>query len=159
VNEEKGWSALKVSGAMEVPEVRNPRRFEMNIAVEEEAQDQAGIQVLQDKPKVRRPPRKPDGLTQEEKLKAERVQERLRQEASAWRLINGGTGINRTREFPDVRVAMSYVSYVSVLASCMRLPVTVLLNGSRAVISLQGRRKGKRRGVTDAMVDIAAAIG
>ena len=125
----------------------------------EEAQDQTGIQTLADDPQVRRPPRKPDGLTQEEKLKAERVQERLRQEASSWRLINSSTGINRTREFPDIRAAMAYVSYVSVLASCLRLPVSVLLTGSRAVISLQGRRKGKRRGVTDAMVDFAAAIG
>ena len=125
----------------------------------EEAQDQTGIQLVEDKPEVRRPPRKPDALTQEEKLKAERVQERLRQEAPAWRLINSSTGINRAREFPDVRAAMACVSYVSVLASCQRLPVSVLLTGSRAVISLQGRCKGKHRGVTDAMVDFAAAIG
>lgn len=125
---------------------------------EEEAQDQAGIQLPEDGLKIRRP-RKPEALTQEEKLKAERVQERLRQEAPAWRLINSDTGINRAREFPDVRVAMAYVSYVSVLASCQRLPVSVLLTGNRAVVSLQGRRKGKRRGVTESMVDFAAAIG
>lgn len=124
----------------------------------EEAQDQAGIQTLEDDLRIRRP-RKPEALTQEEKLKAERVQERLRQEAPAWRLINSGTGINRAREFPDVRAAMAYVSYVSMLASCLRLPVSVLLTGARAVISLQGRRKGKRRGVTESMVDFAAAIG
>ena len=132
----------------------------MNSQVEEaQEQDQAGIQTLVGGPEVRRPPRKPDALTLEEKLKAERVQERLRQEASSWRLINSGTGINRTREFPDIRVAMAYVSYVSVLATCLRLPVSVLLTGTRAVISLQGRRKGKLRGVTESMVDFAAAIG
>lgn len=125
----------------------------------EEKQDQAGIEALVGEPQIRRPPRKPDALTAEEKLKAERVQERLRQEAPSWRLINGGSGINRTRELPDVRVAMAYVSYVSVLASCLRLPVSVLLTGTRAVISLQGRRKGKLRGVTESMVDFAAAIG
>ena len=124
----------------------------------EEAQDQNGIQLPEDDLRMRRP-RKPEALTQEEKLKAERVQERLRQEAPAWRLINSGTGINRAREFPDVRAAMAYVSYVSMLASCLRLPVSVLLTGARAVISLQGRRKGKRRGVTESMVDFAAAIG
>ncbi|HSN88502.1 MAG TPA: hypothetical protein VL025_17205, partial [Thermoanaerobaculia bacterium] len=85
----------------------------MNIAVEEEGvQDRNGIESVEGDPEIRRRPRKPDALTLEEKLKAERVQERLRQEASAWRPINSNTGINRTREFPDVRVAMSYVSYV-----------------------------------------------
>lgn len=124
-----------------------------------EAQEQDPMQTLAGELNVRRPPRKPDALTAEEKLKAERVQERLRQEAPSWRLINGGTGVNRTREFPDIRAAMAYVSYVSVLASCLRLPVSVLLTGTRAVVSLQGRRKGKLRGVTESMVDFAAAIG
>src|SRR5690242_3118607 len=99
----RAGSALKVSGAMEAPEVRNPRRFKMTIHVEE-AQDQAGIPLPEDDLRMRRP-RKPEALTQEEKLKAERVQERLRQEAPAWRLINSGTGISRVREFPDVRAA------------------------------------------------------
>lgn len=125
----------------------------------EEVQDPAGIQTLEGELQIRRPPRKPDAMTAEEKLKAERVQERLRQEAPSWRLINGGSGINRTRELPDVRVAMAYVSYVSALASCLRLPVSVLLTGARAVITLQGHRKGRRRGVTESMVDFAAAIG
>lgn len=106
-----------------------------------------------------RPPRRPELVEAEERLKAERVQERLRQEAPGWRLINSGTGINRTREFPEARVAMAYASYVSVLATYLRLPVSVLLSGTRTVITLQGRRRGKRRGVTDPMVDFAAAIG
>lgn len=109
---------------------------------------------------MRRPPRRPpEMVAAEERLKAERVQERLREEAPSWRLINSGTGINRTRDFPEVRAAMAYVSYASVLASCLRLPVSVLLSETRTVITLQGCRKGKRRGVTDSMVDFAAAIG
>jgi pterin-4a-carbinolamine dehydratase len=130
----------------------------MSIVVEELTQSVHRPQEDEAAMKLR--PRRPPELAEiAEKLKAETVQGRLREEAPAWRLINGATAINRTREFPEVRAAMAYVSYVSVLASSLGLSVSVLLSGRRAVLTLQGSRKGKHRGVTDSMVDFAAALG
>lgn len=94
-----------------------------------------------------------------EKLKAERIQERLAA-MPAWSLTHGGTVVSRVYDFPDSKVASSYASFVSDFASAMKVPVSMSLSGGRVILRLQGSpRLGRSGGVTEAVLDFAEILG
>jgi pterin-4a-carbinolamine dehydratase len=102
---------------------------------------------------MRRPPGPVD------KLKAERVQERL-QAMPAWSLTHGGLAVSRVHDFPDSRVASSYASFVSDFASAMNVPVSMSLSGGRVTLKLQGSpRLTGHAGLTEAVLDFAEILG
>lgn len=113
---------------------------------------------------MRRPPRPVggDGLqAAQSRLKAERVQlvqSRLKS-MPGWQLINSNTAIHRVREFPETRVTTAYAAYVTELAATLKLPVSVVLSGTRAAITLRGIVRSRGREATDALLDFAAALG
>jgi pterin-4a-carbinolamine dehydratase len=96
-----------------------------------------------------------------ERLKAERVQlvaKRL-QLMPGWQLTKGDKAISRVYTFPEPRVAAAYAAYVTEHSTAMKLPASVLLSGSRAVVTLRGERREGIREVTDRVLELAAALG
>jgi pterin-4a-carbinolamine dehydratase len=96
-----------------------------------------------------------------ERLKAERVQlvaKRL-QFMPGWQLAKDDKAISRVYVFPDPRVAVAYAAYVTEHSAALKLPASVLLSGSRAVVTLRGERRGGIREVTEAVLELAAALG
>jgi hypothetical protein len=113
----------------------------------------------------RRPPGRDFGedkpLSMRLRLKAERVQlvqSRL-SSMPGWELINDKTAIQRVKEFPDPRVATTYAAYVTEFAAASKMPVSVLLSGTRAVVTLRGIGLNRGREATGALLDFAAALG
>jgi pterin-4a-carbinolamine dehydratase len=112
---------------------------------------------VESKPRRKEPMRRPPGPV--EKLKAERVQERLAA-MPAWSLTHGGTAVSRAYDFPDSRVASSYASFVSDFASAMNVPVSMSLSGGRITLKLQGSpRLAGHAGLTEAVLDFAEILG
>ena len=91
-----------------------------------------------------------------EKLKAERVQEKLRS-MPEWKLLAGGPSMRRVRDFADSRMAGLYAGLVNELAERQSQPLAVRLTGPRVSITLWPRPR--RGGVTEAMLHFAAALG
>ena len=96
----------------------------------------------------------------EERLKAERVQSRLRR-MQVWRSVAEGMAITRVRKFDDPQVAASYVTFASLLARKAQQPLQVSLTGGNIILVLTGRSQGpvKDRGLNDEVLDLAEQLG
>lgn len=94
----------------------------------------------------------------QERLKAERVQLRLKQ-MSGWKMLAAGKAIDRVRQFPDPLVAASYLTFASLLARQVNQPLRVSVVGSTIVLALTGRAKGPDRGITEGVLDLAEQLG
>jgi pterin-4a-carbinolamine dehydratase len=80
--------------------------------------------------------------TDEPDLKPERVQEALKA-APAWKLLDGTTTLHREKNFPNAIAALLYSSYVSSLASSLRVQARVRVLGMRVLVTLGSARKGR----------------
>jgi pterin-4a-carbinolamine dehydratase len=89
-------------------------------------------------------------------LKPERVQEMLTA-APAWQLLDGTATLHREKKFPDRVAAMLYSSYVSSLASSLKVPASVRLRGLRVLVTLGSARKD-RYPLSEAQLDLAVMI-
>ncbi len=94
----------------------------------------------------------------EERLKAERVQLRLKR-MQGWKMLAEGKAIDRVRRFEDPLVAASYLAFASLLSRQAGQPLRVSLNGGTIVFALTGRSKGPARGITDEVLDLAEQLG
>ena len=74
----------------------------------------------------------------EARLKAERVQEKLRA-VPGWRLLAGGKAVDRVREFHDPRVAAAWVQFVHLYAERAGFPAEVTVSGARVMVILRDR--------------------
>jgi len=94
----------------------------------------------------------------EERLKAERVQLRLKR-MQGWKLLAEGKAIDRVRHFSDPLVASSYLAFASLLARQEKQPLRISMAGSTVVLALTGRAKGPDRGITEGVLDLAEQLG
>jgi hypothetical protein len=116
------------------------------------------VEVVPPGQRLRRPPRKPDGLVAvTDPLKSERVEEKLRA-APSWRIFSGGQMVQKSKQFPGKMEAMLYSSFVSSLASSLNVPVEVRLLGLWVVVTVQGLGRKGRAVLSDAQLDFAALI-
>ncbi|HEV7505383.1 MAG TPA: hypothetical protein VGS07_10760 [Thermoanaerobaculia bacterium] len=90
------------------------------------------------------------------KLKPERVQEMLAA-APAWQLLDGTATLHREKKFPDAVAAMLYSSYVSSLASSLKVQASVRLRGLRVLVTLGSARKN-RHPLNEAQLGLAVMI-
>ncbi len=105
---------------------------------------------------LRRPPRRPPGLTVDP-LKSERVEETLRA-APSWRIFSAGQMLQKSKEFPGKMEAMLYSSFVSSLASSVNVPVEVRLLGLWVVVTMRGFGRKGQAVLSDAQLDFAILI-
>lgn len=94
----------------------------------------------------------------EERLKAERVQSRLKR-MQGWKMLVAGKAIDRVRKFEDPLVEASYLTFASLLARKVGQPLRVSVMGGNIVIVLTGRTKGPAKGITDEVLDLAEQLG
>ncbi|HYU31204.1 MAG TPA: hypothetical protein VEW48_03510 [Thermoanaerobaculia bacterium] len=94
----------------------------------------------------------------EQRLKAERVQLRLKRMAG-WKMLAQGKAIHRVRKFPDALVATSYLAFASLLSRQANQPLRVSVVGGTMVLALTGRSKGPNRGITEEVLDLAEQLG
>lgn len=87
------------------------------------------------------------------RLKAERVQEKLRT-MPGWKLLRGGKVIDRVHDFPEEDVASAYAAFVHRYAKAVDQPVTVSVSGGMVIVSLYGARF-----LTDSVLDFARRLG
>jgi pterin-4a-carbinolamine dehydratase len=92
----------------------------------------------------------------ETRLKAERVQEKLRA-LPGWRLLAGGKALDRVREFQDPRVAVAWAQFASLSAERAGLPAEVTVSGHRVLLILRDRIH--RGALSDAVLDFAKLLG
>ncbi|MBW8877218.1 MAG: hypothetical protein JF614_19810 [Acidobacteria bacterium] len=90
------------------------------------------------------------------RLKPERVQETLAG-APAWQLLGGTAVLHREKKFPDAVAALLYSSYVSSLASSLKVNANVRLRGLRVLVTLGSRRKD-RSPLTEPQLGFAVMI-
>lgn len=120
-----------------------------------------GPEALQQR-KVRTAPRPGDAITEaltpqqaQQRLKAERVQLRLKQ-MPTWRVQSGGRVIDRVRQFPDALTAASYLAFAALLARQSGQRLWASVHGNTITVSLPGRAKG---GLTEETLDLAEQLG
>jgi len=94
----------------------------------------------------------------EQRLKAERVQTRLKR-MKGWKMQSNGQAIDRMRRFSDPLVAHSYLAFASLLARQWNQPLRASVVGGEIVIALIGRTKGSDKGITDEVLDLAEQLG
>jgi pterin-4a-carbinolamine dehydratase len=94
----------------------------------------------------------------EERLKAERVQLRLKR-MQGWKMLAEGKAIDRVRQFKDPLVAASYLAFASLLARQAGQPLRISANGGTIIVALTGRSKGPNKGITDEVLDLADQLG
>jgi hypothetical protein len=93
------------------------------------------------------------------RLKAERVQERLKG-MPGWRLLKGGRGIDRVKELRSAEGAADYAGFVLRQAARDQQVTRVELQGSRVLLAVFAKeRSGVRSGLTAKQLDFAAALG
>jgi pterin-4a-carbinolamine dehydratase len=90
-----------------------------------------------------------------ERLKAERVQERLKS-MPGWRLAAGGKSLDRVRRFPNPRTAASFTAFLAHFVVGSGQLVGVELSGNHVAITLRPRNRG---GLTEGTLDFAQALG
>ena len=95
-------------------------------------------------------------LRLETRLKAERVQEKLRA-VPGWRLLAGGKAVDRVREFQDPRVAAAWAQFVHLYAERAGLPAEVTVSGARVLVILRDRIH--RGALSDAVLDSVKDLG
>ena len=115
---------------------------------------------------LRRPPRRPAGSltaqpveTVENRLKSERVEERLRQ-MPGWKLLPGGRAIDRISDLSTPEIAADYSAWV--LRSAARLGRCVgvqLIGGRYLAVTLEGKSGSSRRSLSEADLDFAKCLG
>ncbi len=113
--------------------------------------------------RLRRPPRRP-GETRsveavENRVKSERVEERLRQ-MPGWKLLPGGRAIDRIRDLATPEIAADYAAWV--LRSAARLgrcAAVQLIGGRYLAITLEGKSGPNRRSLSEADLDFAKCLG
>jgi pterin-4a-carbinolamine dehydratase len=94
-----------------------------------------------------------------EELKPERVQETLKA-MPGWKLDMNRRTIDRFYEFPDSKVALVYAAFATELAGSWRQPISILVAGGRVGLTLHGKpRRGKRGGLTEAVMELAKRLG
>jgi pterin-4a-carbinolamine dehydratase len=102
--------------------------------------------------------RRTESLTQaqaQQRLKAERVQLRLKQMPS-WKVQSGGKVIDRVRQFPDALTAASYLAFAALLARQSGQRLWASVHGSTITVTLPGRAKA---GLTEETLDLAEQLG
>jgi hypothetical protein len=93
------------------------------------------------------------------RLKAERVQERLKA-MPGWGLLQGGRGIDRVKELGAAAGAADYAGFVLRQAARDQQVVRVELRGSRVLLAVFSKgSSGVRSGLTLKQLDFAAALG
>jgi len=98
-------------------------------------------------------------LTPEERLRAERVQERL-QRMPGWSLAVGGQALVRGRRFAHAADAADFAAFVLHTASRQQFPAEVFVAGSHVAVALQGHpAQGACGGINDKLLDFAASLG
>lgn len=103
--------------------------------------------------KLRRPPRPV------EKLKAERVQEKLAA-MPGWGLSEDGSSIDRVRQFGSPLTAAAWAESVVISAGQEGHSVDVGLSGSVATVIVHGATfNGSMVGLTDSILDFANRLG
>lgn len=120
--------------------------------------------------RLRRPPRRPpeteavarvgqSGRELEERLKSERVEQRLKA-MPQWRRTLEGKAITRVKDLPSPHAATLYSAFVISLAEVANLPVDVNVASSRVLVTLHARRsRGRLTNLTEAVLDLAEQIG
>jgi pterin-4a-carbinolamine dehydratase len=95
----------------------------------------------------------------QDRLKAERVQLRLKQ-MPGWGLALKGPAIDRVREFQHEEDAVDYATLALRMASRERYPVRVQIAGKSILLTLHDHpRQGVRGGITDKLMDFASSLG
>lgn len=115
---------------------------------------------------LRRPPRRPAGSlaaqtveTVENRLKSERVEERLRQ-MPGWKLLPGGRAIDRVRDLATPEIAADYAAWVLKSAARLGRCVGVRLIGGRYLsITLEGRSGPNHRSLSERDLEFAKCLG
>lgn len=100
--------------------------------------------------------RLPPAASSGSRLKAERVEERLKRMPD-WKLASGGRAITRLRELPSPAAAVAYVAYVASLADAQRQAVTLNLDSVQVSVTLSGPAK-RGAGLTHRVLDFAAEL-
>jgi pterin-4a-carbinolamine dehydratase len=90
----------------------------------------------------------------QQRLKAERVQLRLKQ-MPGWKVQPGGKVIDRVRQFPDALTAASYLAFAALLARQSGQRLWASVHGSTITVALPGRTKG----ITEETLDLAEQLG
>ena len=93
-----------------------------------------------------------------ERLKAERVQSRLKQ-LPGWKMPAEGVAIDRVRRFEDPLVTTAYLAFASLLARTVGQPLQVALADGNIIIALTGRTKGADKGITEEVLHLAEQLG
>ena len=91
-------------------------------------------------------------------LKPERVQQALAR-MLGWEEREGVPGLHRVRGFASGIEAEAYAGLVLKLAVRRRRPVKVDLSGKQVHVTIQGSPGRKKAGFTDAVYDLACALG
>lgn len=94
----------------------------------------------------------------QQRLKAERVQLRLRQ-LPGWKLRAGGKAIDRVRRFQDPQVAAAYLAYASLLASRFGQPLQAEVNGETVILALLSRSSRPGARITEDVLELAEQLG
>lgn len=96
----------------------------------------------------------------EERLKAERVEERFKR-LPGWKVAAGGRAIDRVRQFRDAASASAYAGFAAELVAGERQRLRIELFSKQVVLTLQGapRHKGDRGGITESVLNLAADLG
>jgi hypothetical protein len=95
----------------------------------------------------------------ENRLKSERVEERLRQ-MPGWKLLPGGRAIDRVRDLGTPEIAADYAAWV--LKSAARLGRCVgvrLIGGRYLAITLEGRSGPSHRSLSQGDLNFAKCLG
>jgi pterin-4a-carbinolamine dehydratase len=100
----------------------------------------------------------PTPVQAQQRLKAERVQSRLRR-LPGWKIQSGGKAIDRVRQFRDPQVAASYLAYAALLASQSGQPLQAVVNGQTVILVLPGRSMRPGAGITEDVLELAEQLG
>jgi len=95
------------------------------------------------------------------RLKAERVQERLRR-MPGWRLVPGGRAIDRVKDLGNAESAADFAGFVLRKAARDKQVVRVEIQGTRLLLSVLSPTPSRARNgvwVTDHQLDFAATLG
>jgi pterin-4a-carbinolamine dehydratase len=99
-------------------------------------------------------------LELEQRLKAERVQDKLRA-MPGWSVSGRSRqNLERVWELPDNRIAMAFVQLINELANYHRMTAVVRVTGGQVGVTLRGKGgRGAHAGITETMLDFAQMLG
>ncbi len=102
-----------------------------------------------------KPERVETGLTFRKAVRRVEVMERLLR-LPGWRLAPESRAIRRVRKFGDPGEAAAYAAFAVQLAAGRGQPLRIAVTEGQLVVTLLGRSD---RGITGALLDVAAALG